>query len=212
MMNKESLMNTLDNASANQTDIYYRLYEDYFEKGDEPEEALRVIIEYSNEIGDAEDNNPQKITRPEENRIFNLYEGILHGIVDRITEMNLTQEEFYKKLYAVVFDSENELLPQSKEEKVIALKILSERVLAIPYYPIVEINQISREEFEEGLEKIQPSLREAYYMLNRQFSTTPEEGAQIVRIADSIPDKRQQIIFWTVIINNLRASNEKEST
>lgn len=211
-MNKESLMNTLNSASANQTDIYYRLYEDYFEKGDEPEEALRIIIDYSGKIGDAEDTNPQKITRQEENRIFNLYEGILHGVVDRITEMNLSQEEFYKKLYAVVFGSGNELLPQSKEEKVIALKILSERELVIPYFQIAETEQISREEFEEGLEKIQPSLREAYYMLNRQFSTTPEEGAQIVRIADSIEDKRQRIIFWTVIINNLRASNEKEGT
>ena len=61
-MNKESLIRTLDNASANQTDIYYRLYEDYFEKGDKPEEALQIIIEYSREIGDAKDNNPQKIS------------------------------------------------------------------------------------------------------------------------------------------------------
>lgn len=211
-MNKESLIRTLDNASANQTDIYYRLYEDYFEKGDKPEEALQIIIEYSREIGDAKDNNPQKISRQEENRISSMFEGIIFGIVNRITEMNLPREEFYKKLYAALFNSDNELFPQSKEEKVIALKILSERVLAIPYYQIIETEKISKEEFTEGLHSLQSSFQEAYYMLNRQFSTTPEEGAQIVRIADNIKDKRQQIIFWTVIINNLRDSNEKEST
>ena len=211
-MNKESLIRTLDNASASQTDIYYRLYEDYFEKGDKPEEALQIIIEYSREIGDAKDNNPQKISRQEENRISSMFEGIIFGIVNRITEMNLPREEFYKKLYAALFNSDNELFPQSKEEKVIALKILSERVLAIPYYQIIETEKISKEEFTEGLHSLQSGFQEAYYMLNRQFSTTPEEGAQIVRIADNIKDKRQQIIFWTVIINNLRDSNEKEST
>lgn len=211
-MNRESLISTLDNASANQTDIYYRLYEDYFENGDEPEEALQIIIEYARKIGDAEDNNPQKINRQEENRISSMYGGIIYGIVDRITEMNPTKENFYKKLYEALFKSDNELLPQSKDEKVIALKILSESVLAIPYYQIIETERISKEEFIEGVNNLQSSLREANYMLNRQFSTTPEEGAQIVRIADSIKDKRQQIIFWTVVINNLRDSNEKEST
>ena len=207
---KESLIRTLETASANQTDIYYGLYEDYFEKGDEPEKALQVIIEYAGSIGDVEDNNPLKITKQEENRISSVYEGIIYGVVERITEMNLPQEDFYKKLYAALFHSDNEFFPQAKNEKVVTLKILAERMLAIPYYQIIETEKISREEFTEGITDIQPSLREAFYMLNRQFATTPEEGAQIVRIADSISDKRQQIIFWTVIINNLRNSNEKE--
>ena len=209
-MDREKLIGTLFGATANATDVYFGLFKDYFENGDDQVGALRTILEYPHEIGDTEDRNPQSITRQEENKItFNL-EDVINGTVNRIADMNLSQEEFYKKLYTVLFESDNEFFPQSREEKVIALKILSERVLAVPYYQVIETEKISREEFEEGIKHLQVSLQEAYYMLNRQFSTTPEQAAQIMRIADNISDRGQRIIFWTIIINNLRSENEKD--
>lgn len=209
-MNRESLLATLDNASANAADVYLRLYEDYFVKGDEPEEALRMILEYPREIGDVDDNNPQGITRQEENRITNSLEGVISGTVSRIADMNLTQGEFYKNLYTTLFESDNGVFPQSKEEKAITLKILSERVRAVPYYQVMETDRISKEEFEEGIENLQPHLQEAYYMLNRQFPTRPARAAEIMRIADTIADRKRRIVFWTVILNSLRNANEKE--
>lgn len=209
-MNKESLVGTLVNATAHATDVYFGLYKDYFENGDEPEEALRIILEYPAKIGDTGDSNPQNITLQEENRITCNLEYIVGGTANRIANMNLARKDFYKKLYVALFNSDNDFFPQSREEKVITLKILAERVLAVPYYQIIETEKISREEFEEGVSRLQTSFQEAYYMLNRQFPTTPEQAAQIVRIADNIPDKRQQIIFWTIIINNLRSDSEKD--
>lgn len=209
-MNRESLVATLDNASANAADVYLRLYEDYFVDGDDPEEALRIILEYPREIGDVNDSNPQGITRQAENRITESLESLINGTVSRIADMNLTQRDFYKNLYMTLFKSDNEVFPQSKEEKAITLKILSERVRAVPYYQVMEDGTISREEFEEGIEKLQTQLQEAYYMLNRQFPTTPARAAEIVRIADTIEDRKRQIVFWTVIINSLRNVNEKE--
>ena len=209
-MNRESLLNTLETAPGNATDVYFGLYTDYFENGDEPEEALRIILEYPDNIGDTKDRNPRNISRQDENRLICIYEEIISGTANRIMEMNLAKEDFYKKLYSVIFDSDNELFPQNKKEKVIALKILSESVNAVPYYQVIKTDRISRDEFREGIEKLRPSLQEAHYMLHHQFDTTPEEAAQILRIADSISDRKEQVIFWTVILNNLRKDNDED--
>ena len=207
-MEKESLLNTLDKATANAVDVYFDLYTTYFEDGKEPEEALRTILEYPNEIGDTKDKNPQSISLQDETKLFFSLEELICGIAERLAEMNLPQDEYYKKLYRNVFNSDNELYPQSKEEKVIALKILSERAVAVPYFPIEEMDKISKEEFEQTVQDLRPSIQEAFCMLQRRFSNMPEGIAQILRIADKITDKREKIIFWTVIINKMRSVNK----
>ena len=204
-MEKESLLNTLDKATANAVDVYFDLYTTYFEDGKEPEEALRTILEYPNEIGDTKD---QSISLQDETKLFFSLEELICGIAERLAEMNLPQDEYYKKLYRNVFNSDNELYPQSKEEKVIALKILSERAVAVPYFPIEEMDKISKEEFEQTVQDLRPSIQEAFCMLQRRFSNMPERIAQILRIADKITDKREKIIFWTVIINKMRSVNK----
>ncbi len=207
-MEKESLLNTLDKATANAVDVYFDLYTTYFEDGKEPEEALRTILEYPNEIGDTKDKNPQSISLQDETKLFFSLEELICGIAERLAEMNLPQDEYYKKLYRNVFNSDNELYPQSKEEKVIALKILSERAVAVPYFPIEEMDKISKEEFEQTVQDLRPSIQEAFCMLQRRFSNMRERIAQILRIADKITDKREKIIFWTVIINKMRSVNK----
>ena len=207
-MEKESLLNTLDKATANAVDVYFDLYTTYFEDGKEPEEALRTILEYPNEIGDTKDKNHQSISLQDETKLFFSLEELICGIAERLAEMNLPQDEYYKKLYRNVFNSDNELYPQSKEEKVIALKILSERAVAVPYFPIEEMDKISKEEFEQTVQDLRPSIQEAFCMLQRRFSNMPERIAQILRIADKITDKREKIIFWTVIINKMRSVNK----
>lgn len=209
-MNRESLIRTLESATANATDVYFKLYEDYLEKGDEPEEALRIILEYPREIGDTEDRNPQSIARQEESRMLYSLGDLVDGMTIRIAEMNLPQEDFYRRLYQALFRSDGDLCPQSKEEKVIALKILSERVWAVPYYQTVRTTELTKAEIEEGLETIQKKLQEAFYMLNRPFPAKPERAAQILRIADTITDRKLQIIYWTVILDHLRNKGERD--
>ena len=165
-------------------------------------------MEYPNEIGDTKDKNPQSISLQDETKLFFSLEELICGIAERLAEMNLPQDEYYKKLYRNVFNSDNELYPQSKEEKVIALKILSERAVAVPYFPIEEMDKISKEEFEQTVQDLRPSIQEAFCMLQRRFSNMPERIAQILRIADKITDKREKIIFWTVIINKMRSVNK----
>ena len=202
------LLVTLEKASGNATDIYYGLYTDYFENGSDPVSALKIILEYPNEIGNSEDRDPTTISNQEENRLSALLEEMITGMTDRIVEMNLTQKDFYEKLYANIFDSANELFPQTKEERVIALKILSENVSAVPYFQVLEVDKITKEEFVSGIDRLVNHILEANHMLQRQFATTPEEAAQILRIADEITDKKDRIIYWTVLLNTLRRQNE----
>lgn len=202
-LNKDSLLNTLNKATANATDVYFELYTSYFENGNEPEEALKIILEYPKEIGDSEDKNSKNITWQDENKNILIFEDIINGTAKRIAEMNLTKGDFYKKLYTVIFNSDDELFPQNKEQKVIALKILSERVKVVPYYQVIETDKVSREEFNEGINRLRPSIQEAFYMLRRRYVTTPERAAQILRIADNLLDKKDKIIFWTLIISEL---------
>lgn len=210
-MDIERLMNTLDTASGNSTDIYFELYNDYFEDGDEPEEALRVILEYPEEIGDKNDKSPAKISYPEEVRLIGMFEELISGITDRIAGMNLTKNEFYQKLYSAIFRCSSELFPQTKEEKVIALKILSESVGMVPYYQVVDTEKVSREEFNEGMERLLEYRQEAVHMLmHRQFSTTPDEAAQILRITEGITDRKDKITFLTYLIHVLRRYNDQE--
>ena len=210
-MNEEGLKKILENASGNTTDIYFEIYTDYFENGDNPVEALKIILEYSNEIGDRKDENPIKIDYREECRLVAAFEEMISGVTDRIVGMNLTKNEFYEKLYSAIFNSNNEIFPQTKEEKVIALKILSESVGAVPYYQILDVEKVSKEEFESGIVRLWSYMQEAIHMLmHRKFSTTPEEAAQVLRIADELTDWKDKVIFWTFLINALRRYKDKK--
>lgn len=210
-MDREKLKNTLKRASGNTTDIFFTLYTDYFENGDNPVEALRTILEYPDMIGDQEDENPSHIIYKEECKLVAAFEEMITGVTNRIVELNLAKTDFYQKLYETIFQCDNEFFPHTKTEKVIALKILSESVSAVPYYQILETEKVSKEEFESGIDKLWDYIQEAGHMLmHRQFPTTPEEAAQVLRVADGISDRKDRIIFWTILINTLRRRDEQE--
>lgn len=206
-MDVERLMETLEKASGNTTDIYFGLYMDYLQNESDAVEALKIILEYPNEIGDRKDKNSINITYQEENRIIGIYEEMIIGMTDRIVELNLVKDDFYKRLYLTIFNNNNELFPQEKEEKVIALKILSERVDMVPYFQVINTEKISKEEFGDGIGRLTECIQEATHMLQRQYATTPDEAAQLLRIGEGIEDRKDRIIFWTVLINELRREN-----
>lgn len=203
-MDKEGLTKTLEKATANAYDVYFDLYTKYFESGDSPEEALEIILDYPGKIGDTEDNNPQYIKRKDARRITIAFDEWICGTANRIAEFNYPKKEFYQKLYATVFCSDNVIAPQSKEEKVIALKILSERAVAVPYYQLYDVENISETEFDKIMQQIHPQLHEAFCMLQRPFSTMPEMVSQLLRIADCITDRRLRIVFWTITMSKFK--------
>jgi len=208
-MDKESLLNTLTKATANATDVYFELYTNYLENGDAPEDALEIILEYPMEIGDTKDDNPHSIELQTESKINLIFEEIICGTANRIAEMNLEKKAFYQKLYSTIFDSTSDLYPQHKEEKVIALKILSEKALAVPYFQITETDKVTKEEFENAIENLRPNIQEAFCMLQRPFNSTTELVAQILRIAKRISNNKELLIFWTLLFNKLRKHEDR---
>ena len=207
-MNREDLLNTLNKATANATDVFFDLYTEYLENGEEPEEALQIILEYPKIIGDSEDKNPLTIQRPDERKITLMFEDLICGTANRIAEMNLDQKDFYKKLYKIIFLSDSDLYPKSKEEKVIALKILSETAVDVPYFQITKTDPISKEEFAHAMDTLRPQICEALSMLRRSFPTVHERTAQILRIADSISDPKKRIIFWGFVMHQLQNNDD----
>ncbi len=207
-MNREDLLNTLNKATANATDVFFDLYTEYLENGGEPEEALQIILEYPKIIGDSEDKNPLTIQRPDERKITLMFEDLICGTANRIAEMNTEQKDFYKKLYKIIFLSDSDLYPKSKEEKVIALKILSETAADVPYFQITKTDPISREEFALAMDTLHPQICEVLSMLRRSFPTVHERTAQILRIADSISDSKKRIIFWNFVIHQLQNNDD----
>ena len=181
---------------------------DYLENETNAVEALKIILEYPHEIGDKKDKESTNISFQEENRIIGIFEEMIVGMTDRIVELNLAKDDFYEKLYLTIFKNTNEFFPQEKNEKVIALKILSERAKMVPYFPIIETEKISKEEFGDGILKLTQCIQEAMHMLQRQYVTTPDEAAQLVRIGDGIEDRKERIIFWTVLISALRREKD----
>lgn len=208
-MDRENLINTLDKATANAFDVYFELYTKYFENGDEPEAALELILEYPKEIGDTKDKNPQNIKLSDKSRISVAFTELICSTASRLAELNYTKQEFYKKLYETVFCSGSELFPQKKEEKVIALQILSERAMAVPYWQIDKVEKVSKEEFDQTISNLLPQIQEALCMLRRRFDTTFEMVSQLMRIADTITERKEQVIFWTVIVNKIRNNDRK---
>lgn len=207
-MGTEHLLDTLDKATGNSMDVFYKLYMDYFENKEDPGESLRIILEYPKVIGDKEDRHPQTIPRQSERRITLMFEEIISGTANRIAVMNLTKEAFYTKLYHTIFCSDSGLYPQSREEKAVALKILSEKVLDVPYYQITETCPISREEFTGLMNTLRPDMQEAVCMLRRQFPTVHERTAQILRISDRITDQKARIVFWGFVMSQLEHDRE----
>lgn len=207
-MNREDLLNTLNKATANATDVFFDLYTEYLENGEEPEEALQIILEYPKIIGDSEDKNPLTIQRPDERKITLMFEDLICGTANRIAEMNPEQKDFYKKLYKIIFLSDSDLYPKSKEEKVIALKILSETAADVPYFQITKTDPISKEEFALAMDTLHPQICEVLSMLRRSFPTVHERTAQILRIADSISDSKKRIIFWNFVIHQLQNNDD----
>lgn len=91
---------------------------------------------------------------------------------------------------------------------MIALKILSERVDVVPYFQVIDTEKISKEEFGSGIRRLTERIQEATHMVQRQYATTPDEAAQLLRIGEGIADRKDRIIFWTVLINALRGEKD----
>lgn len=188
----------LENAPGNKYDVYYILYKECVSTSETPYKTLMQILTYSKSIGVEDDSEPINLSTEEIKDAEHKYIDLINEIVQVLVRENHSEDEFYKRLYEVVFNSS--LLPQSINSQAIFTKILSENVRFIPYYQAKNLLQMTNDEYRDYLEKMKPYILEALHMLNRNFDTLTEIASQLYRVAENIEKKEDRIIFISAIL------------
>lgn len=207
MSQTEQLSRLLETSSGNPLDIHYILYRDFLSKSENPDKLLRIILEYSEQIGNVDDDSPTLISKKEVADFLFIYFDLISAIVKNIIDQNLPVEDFYKKLYTNIFVLD--ILPHQEKDQGILLYILNEKVAGIPYHYAEDLLKMDDEQYGQIIDSIEDQLTLAVYMLNRRFKSKTEEASQLWKIASSLENKNQQIVFWAMIINCIRRFERK---
>lgn len=207
MNQTDQLIRLLETSSGNPLDIHFTLYKDFLSKSENPEKLLQIILEYTDEIGNSNDDSPTLISEKEVSDFLFVYFDLISAITRNIVVQNLSVEDFYKKLYANIFVSD--ILPHHEKDQAILLYTLNEKIPGIPYHHAEDLVKMDDEQYNQIIDSIEEQLSLAVYMLNRRFRSKTEETSQLWKIAASLESKEQQIVFWAVIINIIRRHERK---
>ena len=197
----ERILKTLETAQGNAVDILSGLYQNYILNGEHPAAALQTILQYTNDpIGSEEDDAPPSLMSQEKlDEIKHNYYPILREMVRLLAHQDLSQKEFYNRLYDQIFLSK--ILPVNEETAPVFLLLLAENTPEIPYYQSSDLVTMSNDEYQSIMGDISESLYQAAHMIHRNFVSRTEEASQLLRIADGIQDRKSQIVYWSVVLS-----------
>lgn len=193
------LQRIIREADGNSLDIYYTLCEEFLSVSDNSEAPLllRTILEYPDKIG-KEDEVSQKVSSRIENEVIHGYKQYVNSTVALLTRDNDSVEIFYEKLWSTIFCMQTS--PRGPEQRAVVLKLLNEDVPVLPYYQAKDMISMDDEDFSKRVGQLEPRLREATHMLNRNFSQKTEEISQIYRLAKNL-SKEDACVYWAVLFN-----------
>ncbi len=210
MGREEQLYRLLETSSGNPLDIHYTLYTEFLAKSETPDEILKIILEYSEDIGNVDDDAPTCILEREVAEYSFVHLDLINAITQNIIDQNLSVEEFYKKLYNNLFVLD--ILPHGDKDQAILLYILtSQKIRGLPYYCAEDLLMMSDDEYKNIVDSIEEKISLAFYMLNRRFKSKTEEVSQLWNIASSLQSREEQIVFWAVIISIIRRFERKSN-
>lgn len=196
--------NIMKTAQGNTLDVYYTLYCECIRPSEKPWEVLEFILQSGFQTGT--DDAPASIIKEgNRDKIRQSYYKLLREIVRVQMNNDIPVEEFYKNIYEQVFNST--LFPKEDAERAVLLWLLAERIPEIPYYQAIDPLKLTNEEYREAIMRVFQELQQAAHMLNRSFGSRTEETSQLVRIADGIEDKTDQIVYWSAVISMLGRGN-----
>lgn len=204
--NTEKLNRQLKESVGFKIDVFNSIYKEHVENSESPEEALRIIVEFDDEIG-SKDNDSAKFNKEEIRKTQNILWPLLRELIRAVIREDLEVDEFYKKLYKVVFCSD--LFPKDELTHAVLLKMISEDAGELPYFKLSNALDLSQEELSETVDSIVPWLKRAMTVLNRQFEKRTTETSQLWNIASELEPK-EQIVFWSVIIGAIKRHADKE--
>lgn len=194
---ENNLTRLLTTAKGNSTDIYYTVYEEYIKKSETPWRELQKIVEYAYEVG-TDDKNAKRIAEERINDIVKKHGYILTHLVHYFVVENLPEEDFYKKLYNIVFASD--IFPRDDEVQVVLLQLLAKNVPGLPYFPLHNVMKMTDDEFREASKKMLPQLRKGMSVLNRGLATNTEAISQLWPISQELQTDKEKIVFFSAIV------------
>lgn len=177
--------------------IYYTAYEEYIKNSKQPWRNLQKIIEYAYDVG-TDDNNSKRIDNQKINDIVKKHGHFLSELVRYFITENVPEEEFYKKLYNIVFVSDT--FPKEDDVRVILLQLLAKNIPGLPYFPLSNVMKMDDNEFREASKKMLPQLRKGMSVLNRGLETNTEAISQLWPISKELQTDREKIIFFSAIV------------
>ena len=202
---KKEIWNILG-ASGNTFDIYNQIYIKYIKDNlPDSRNAFRITLDYPYEVGDSKDQNPvaaslEKIA--ETNYRFNRFTT---GIVDRLSSINLSEDDFYEQLFCKFFESDDPVYPQTDIEKVTVLSILAEKTTCIPYFQFKPGIEVTKEDYTAKVDDLVTYVQEAQFMWSyNPFNNYPEQAAQLYRIVQEIEGEKNKVIFLAMMISYLK--------
>ena len=203
---EERINDVLENATGNKYDVYSVLCKEFISTSITPGKILEQILTHTHKIGTEDDSEPSSISKKEAKTIENNYGRLIGEIACVLMQGDPTEDDFYKKLYLEIFDSE--LLPQDEKHRIVYLKILIEDIKLLPYYPVTKLLKLSDEDYRDCVNRIKPSIMKAVHMINRHFDTFTEIASQLYDIEGKIEDENDRIVFISSIISMLMNQNQ----
>lgn len=200
---KQEIEKILENAGGHPVDVCRKLY-GIMKESQQPEELLQQILEYPDLVGDPDDENPETVMQEEIDDFLRLNYSYIIQFTRLLAGKNLTQEEFYLRLYKEMFESASGLLPESENAKSMILETLANRVRCVPYYQLYEAEDVSEEVFEAAVEKIEPQLKKARHILQRDFKTKTKLGIQYYKMLNDISDETEKVVFLSLLLGLVR--------
>lgn len=195
----------LDDSTLNEVDVFINLFKDVLRSSENAGQCLQMIIELSDQYSFEEDAEPIATSIKRINEIGDVYFSLLRETVAAVSKKSETVEEFYSTLYEAVFNSL--LFPENDEEKGILLYFIAKKQPLIPFYPLENPLKMDDADYKSTIDKIEPYIKKAIYILNRNLPSRTEEASQLLRIASKIENEAERIVFIAVVVNILKSSS-----
>lgn len=114
-------------------------------------------------------------------------------ILQNLINSNVTEAEFYSKLWNKLNDSD--LFPTNKDKIAFLLSLWLD--MRIPYYSLVQGCSMEIDEYLEAIKKISPALKKARFIICTKFGQRMQRASLLMDLAESIEDYRLRVVFWT---------------
>ena len=125
---------------------------------------------------------------------------LVDNLISKQIEKRVSEEKFYSELWKRLWD--DVVLPND-EDRIAFFQILWMDP-RIPYFEIGEGSIIQDDDFQKVIKKITPVVQKGMFIMNANLRRKTQWSSLLVELANSLEDETERIVFWAVLIGDLR--------